>query len=84
MFCCGSDGIVMLGYNVVGSLNISDKNISIFDLNSEFSFEGFMYLDSSLNINKSTLISKVSIERYWHSLHYLYNGIHSNVQGHRC
>ena len=59
---CASNSIMMLGNNIVGSLNIGDENISILDVDTEFSFDGFMDLDGGLNINISSLIPKVSVE----------------------
>ena len=58
----GSNSIMMLSDNIVSCFNISDENISVLDINAEFSFDGFMDLDSSIDINIASLILPVGVE----------------------
>lgn len=53
---------MMLSDNIVSCFNISDENISVLDINAEFSFDGFMDLDSSIDINIASLILPVGVE----------------------
>lgn len=67
---------MMLRNNIVCSFNISNKYISIFNLNTKFPLYSFMHLYSSININISSLISPMSIKRYGNTLHYILSTFH--------
>lgn len=67
---------MMLRNNIVCSFNISNKYIPIFNLNAEFPLYSFVHLDSSININISSLISPVSIKGNGYTLHYVLYTFH--------
>ncbi len=67
---------MVLGHNVECSLHIWNQNMSIFHFNSKFSFDGLMDMDAGLDVNKSSLITPMSIEWNRYSLSYTYITFH--------
>lgn len=58
------------------SLNIRNQNMPISHLNSELSFDSLMDMDAGLDVNKSSLITPVSIKWNGYSLSYSYITFH--------
>lgn len=60
--------IMMLHNDLESLLNIWNKDVSIFNINTELSFDGFMDLDWGFDINVSSFISPVGHETDWDAL----------------
>lgn len=53
---------MVLGHDEVCCFDVGDQHVSIFNIDSEFSLQGFVHLDRCFNVNESSLVSPVRIE----------------------
>lgn len=63
-----SNRIMVLGYNVISWFHISYDVVSILNLDTKLSFQCFMNMDASIDIQITSFISPVSIKTKWNSL----------------
>ena len=67
-----SERVVALSNNVVSCLNIGHQNMSVFNINSEFSLQSFIDMHTGFNIDVTSFVSPVSIEGDGYSLNQLW------------
>lgn len=54
--------IMMLHDDLEGGFDIGDEDVSVFDVDAELSFDGFVDLDGGFNVDVSSFVSPVGHE----------------------
>lgn len=63
-----SKRFVVLGNDIESSFHIGNENVTILDVDTEFSFNSFMDVNASFDVNESSLVTPVGVERDWYAL----------------
>ncbi len=58
----------MLSDDIVGGLDVGDKNMPVPDFDSELPLDGFVDVDAGFDVDEASLVAPVSVEGDGHAL----------------
>lgn len=62
---------MMLGDHIVGTLNVSDQDVPVFNVNSEFMLEGLVHMDRGFDVRIASFVAPVGSERNGNALNFI-------------